>query len=92
MNDSLKFTTPGGKIVYGGGGIIPDVFVAGPNGYAQQTAGSSLINFLITRLLNISQSHRLINWWINDQCLYVYYDKIFPRLICHVLSFFVAPL
>lgn len=25
--DSLKFTTPGGKIVYGGGGIIPDIFV-----------------------------------------------------------------
>lgn len=25
--DSLKFITPGGKIVYGGGGIIPDVFV-----------------------------------------------------------------
>ena len=27
VDDSLKFTTPGGKIVYGGGGIIPDVFV-----------------------------------------------------------------
>jgi len=26
--DSLKFTTPKGKEVYGGGGIIPDVFVA----------------------------------------------------------------
>ena len=26
--DSLKFMTPKGKIVYGGGGIIPDVFVA----------------------------------------------------------------
>lgn len=26
--DSLKFTTPKGKIVYGGGGIVPDVFVA----------------------------------------------------------------
>ena len=25
--DSLKFVTPQGKIVYGGGGIIPDVFV-----------------------------------------------------------------
>ncbi|TYA86596.1 peptidase S41, partial [Seonamhaeicola marinus] len=25
--DSLKFKTPKGKIVYGGGGIIPDVFV-----------------------------------------------------------------
>jgi carboxyl-terminal processing protease len=26
--DSLKYKTPKGKIVYGGGGIIPDVFVA----------------------------------------------------------------
>jgi carboxyl-terminal processing protease len=26
--DSLRFTTPKGKIVYGGGGITPDVFVA----------------------------------------------------------------
>lgn len=25
--DSLKFKTPNGKVVYGGGGIIPDVFV-----------------------------------------------------------------
>ena len=25
--DSLKFTTPGGKTVYGGGGIMPDIFV-----------------------------------------------------------------
>ena len=27
VNDSLRFVTPGGKVVYGGGGIIPDVFV-----------------------------------------------------------------
>jgi len=27
VSDSLKFTTPKGNIVYGGGGIIPDVFV-----------------------------------------------------------------
>lgn len=27
FNDSLKYITPGGKIVYGGGGIMPDVFV-----------------------------------------------------------------
>lgn len=25
--DSLKFTTPKGKIVYGGGGIMPDIFI-----------------------------------------------------------------
>ncbi len=27
INDSLKFSTKGGRIVYGGGGIIPDIFV-----------------------------------------------------------------
>ncbi len=27
VNDSLKYVTPGGRVVYGGGGIIPDVFV-----------------------------------------------------------------
>ena len=26
-NDSLRYVTPAGKVVYGGGGIIPDVFV-----------------------------------------------------------------
>lgn len=37
VNDSLKKITPGGKVVYGGGGIIPDVFVPSPNGYILQT-------------------------------------------------------
>ncbi|MGA8854511.1 MAG: S41 family peptidase, partial [Christiangramia sp.] len=27
VNDSLRYETPEGKIVYGGGGIIPDIFV-----------------------------------------------------------------
>src|SRR5205085_1837573 len=27
FSDSLKFVTPGGHTVYGGGGIMPDVFV-----------------------------------------------------------------
>jgi len=27
FSDSLKFVTPAGKIVYGGGGIMPDIFV-----------------------------------------------------------------
>lgn len=27
VNDSLRYVTPKGKVVYGGGGIIPDVFV-----------------------------------------------------------------
>lgn len=35
--DSLKFTTPKGKVVYGGGGIIPDVFVPIDNSMHNET-------------------------------------------------------
>jgi len=35
--DSLKYTTPKGKIVYGGGGIIPDVFVPIDNSMFNET-------------------------------------------------------
>ena len=35
--DSLKFTTPKGKVVYGGGGIIPDIFVPVDKGMNNQT-------------------------------------------------------
>ncbi len=38
--DSLKFETPKGKIVYGGGGIIPDVFV--PIGSNEEEAIDSM--------------------------------------------------
>ena len=38
--DSLKFTTPKGKVVYGGGGIIPDVFV--PIGSNEEEAIDSM--------------------------------------------------
>lgn len=39
--DSLKYETPGGKIVYGGGGIMPDVFVP-----VDTTGGSGLLSML----------------------------------------------
>ena len=35
--DSLKYRTPGGKIVYGGGGIIPDIFVPLDNSMQNET-------------------------------------------------------
>ena len=44
--DSLKFVTPKGKVVYGGGGIMPDVFVpfdtAGSSWYFSQLRYSSV--------------------------------------------------
>ncbi len=46
--DSLKFTTPGGHIVYGGGGIMPDVFVpldtAGGSEFYSQINSKGLIS------------------------------------------------
>jgi carboxyl-terminal processing protease len=48
--DSLKFTTPKGKVVYGGGGIIPDVFVPiGSN--EMETIGSVESLGLISRFV-----------------------------------------
>ncbi|HUX55234.1 MAG TPA: S41 family peptidase [Williamwhitmania sp.] len=45
--DSLKYKTPGGKIVYGGGGIMPDVFVpldtVGINRYFRIVSAKNLI-------------------------------------------------
>jgi carboxyl-terminal processing protease len=40
--DSLKYTTPKGRVVYGGGGIIPDVFV--PIGSNEEEAVESMDN------------------------------------------------
>jgi len=41
--DSLKFKTPKGKVVYGGGGIIPDIFV--PIGTNEEEAVSSMDSY-----------------------------------------------
>jgi len=45
--DSLKFTTPGGKVVYGGGGIMPDIFIPldtnGINHYFRSVSARNLI-------------------------------------------------
>jgi carboxyl-terminal processing protease len=46
--DSLKFVTPGGHIVYGGGGIMPDVFVgldtSGTSSYLSALNSKGLIS------------------------------------------------
>ena len=42
--DSLKFTTPKGKVVYGGGGIIPDIFIP-----LNTTAQNETLNYIRRR-------------------------------------------
>ncbi len=45
--DSLRFVTPGGKVVYGGGGIMPDIFVpadtTGMTPYFVEVAGRNIL-------------------------------------------------
>jgi carboxyl-terminal processing protease len=45
--DSLRYTTPGGKVVYGGGGIMPDIFVPldtdGTAGFFAEANGMGLV-------------------------------------------------
>ncbi len=54
--DSLKFVTPGGKVVYGGGGIIPDVFVPAKNSLEKEQLtyilNSALLNNFVFNYLD----------------------------------------
>lgn len=54
VNDSLRFVTPKGKVVYGGGGILPDIFVA-----KDLTEEGEIISY-------ISQSG-LLNYFVFEQ-------------------------
>lgn len=59
FDENLKFTTPGGKTVYGGGGIMPDVFVpldtTRVNKYFAEARGRNYI-YLYSR--NYADKHR----------------------------------
>lgn len=57
--DSLRYLTPGGRTVYGGGGIMPDVFV--PIDTSDMTAyyrKVSRLNLLYTYTIEYSDRHR----------------------------------
>ena len=58
--DSLKFTTPKGKIVYGGGGIIPDVFVPINSKMENETIdrilASGIMSYFVFEDLDIDRS------------------------------------
>ena len=77
VTDSLKFTTPKGKVVYGGGGIVPDVFV--PIGTNEEEAIESMdsLGFISrfifqhleedrTRYSDIEERDFVLNFKIDD--------------------------
>lgn len=49
FSDSLKFITPGGRVVYGGGGIMPDIFVP---------VDTTFYSPLLSRATNLGLTHR----------------------------------
>lgn len=55
QNDSLAFTTPKGRVVYGGGGVVPDIYIANEASVEEEWINyllrSNLINhFVFTEL------------------------------------------
>ncbi len=59
VSDSLKFVTPSGRIVYGGGGITPDVFVAKDTSIESETLeyvmASGYMNYFVFEHLEESR-------------------------------------
>ena len=89
--DSLKFTTPKGKIVFGGGGIIPDVFVPLDNGMQNETITflqrrGHINNFAFEQLEkdrtifeDFSKEDYIINFEITDEIVQEFQDYLFGK-------------
>jgi len=70
--DSLKFVTPKGKVVYGGGGIVPDVFVPiDTTSYMNSLYFNSLNNFVF----NYVDNHRTDFKGLTFETFKIHFDK-----------------
>jgi carboxyl-terminal processing protease len=83
--DSLKFETPKGKVVYGGGGIMPDYFVSVDTLGYSETFRKIVAKGLIYRFaFKYSDSHRseLLKYKDYEKLnAYLKSQKIFSQLI-----------
>ncbi len=86
--DSLKFTTPKGKVVYGGGGIIPDVFVPIDTSLQNETLiflqrSGFISNFVFVELdkdrdaySNIPREEFINNYTVSDEMVFDFQDYV----------------
>ena len=65
MDEDLKFLTPKGKIVYGGGGIIPDVFVPIDTTSTYRNRIYRGLNDFVFRYID-NHREEMNNWELND--------------------------
>lgn len=85
--DSLKYVTPGGKIVYGGGGIMPDIYVPLENDssryFFNKMANSGI---LFQYAFDYADSHRKEIMRYGDAIKFnedfVFTDAMFNELMC----------
>ena len=77
MNESLEFKTVGGRIVYGGGGIMPDIFVPqDTSGHTSYLAQLSNTNVLYQFALDYSDKKQdILNTFNNYLALYEYLKR-----------------
>ncbi|MBE9487618.1 MAG: S41 family peptidase [Bacteroidetes bacterium] len=77
QNDSLRYVTPKGKIVYGGGGIMPDIFVPmDTTSYSQFERKALTSLFRIRYASQYTDKHRReLEDISNKQDLDKYFDK-----------------
>lgn len=88
VDDSLKFTTPKGKVVYGGGGIIPDVFVPLDEGMQNETVSflrrrGYISNFAFEMLENdrsifndLSREAFISNYQVSNEAIEAFQDYL----------------
>lgn len=92
VDDSLKYKTPKGKIVYGGGGIIPDVFVSiDTTGTFSNELYSELSPFIFKYIDN--NRNEMNKWELYDFVKnFDKNDKIFNEYISELnLNYTIAP-
>lgn len=90
VNDSLRFVTPKGKVVYGGGGILPDIFVAKDlseeSEIIQYVSQSGLLNYFVFEQLDKKRKHYegftpeefYLDYKVKDELLdeFIFYSRL----------------
>jgi carboxyl-terminal processing protease len=85
LNTELKFNTTGGREVYGGGGIMPDVFVArdssGNSRYLFELRGKNIIRDYTVRYASVHEKELLRNSFSKFNSDFVVGDPILEEIV-----------
>ncbi len=90
FSDSLKFKTPKGKIVYGGGGIMPDIFVpydtTGVTPFYREVRDMGLIYKFAFNYSDINRNVLKDISSLNDFRKYLKEDKLFEKFVDYAIK------